>query len=146
MCCCCSYFQLQCLLSLSAGCKKHSALKDLRNSAIVLNLNGFRAQHTDGCVHSQIWRSIVQNPLFSLSNRILSFSHCCLLRPLYHSAPLHTLCMYAHKTHPEAHTVLLFFILSLSLSPSPGVASLSLSSVPPFSTPPFLFSQYWRTR
>lgn len=142
VCCCCSYFQLQCLLSLLAGCKKHSALKDLRNSAIVLNLNGFRAQCTDGCVHSQIRRSIVQNPLFSLSNRTLSFSHCCLLRPLYHSASLHTLCIYTRKTHPEAHTVLLFFILSLSPSPSPSFASLSLTS-PLFPLPPpFPFPQY----
>lgn len=111
VCCSCSCFQSQpSSSSLSAGCKNHSALKDLRNSAIVLNLNGFRPRRTDGCVHSQIRRSIVQNPLFSLFNRTLSFSHCCLLWPLYHSASQNTLYTYTlSNTQPEAHTVLLFF-------------------------------------
>ncbi len=105
------------LSSLSAGCKKHSALKDLRNSAIVLNLNGFGAQRTDGCVHSQIRRSIVQNPLFSLSNRTLSFSHCCLLQPLYHSTSLHTLYMYSCKhTSRGTHCFTLFHSLTVSLT------------------------------
>lgn len=44
-----------------------------RESAIVLNLNGFRARRADGCVHSQTRRSVVHKPLFSLFNRSLSF-------------------------------------------------------------------------
>lgn len=96
--CCCSCLQPQCFSTEPVGgLQKAFSLKDLRNSAIVLNLNGFRALRTDGCVHSQIRRSIVQNLLFSPSNHILSFSHCCLLQPLYHSASLHTLYMYTHK-------------------------------------------------
>lgn len=110
------------VLSLSLGCKKHSALKDLRNSAIVLNLNGFRALRTDGWVHSQIRRSIVQSLLFSFSNRSLSFSHCCLLRPLYHSASLHTLYMYTHK-----HTLFYpFHSLAVSLTLSRRCLSSSV--------------------
>lgn len=78
---------------------------------------GAGPQRTDGCVHGLIRRSIVQNPLLlPVFNRTLSFSHCCLLLPLYHSASLHT--SYA-QTHirGSARTVLLFFIPPLSLSP-----------------------------
>lgn len=109
VCCSCSCIQPQSYcLSLSAVCKNHSALKDLRNSAIVLNLNGFRARRTDGCAHSQIRRSIVQNLLFSLFSRTLSFSHRCLLWPLYHCTPPHTFYNIHSNTQPEAHCFTLF--------------------------------------
>lgn len=122
------------LLSPLIGCKKRSALKDLRNGAIVLNLNGFRAVCTDGWVHSQIRRSIVQRLLFSCSNRTLSFSYCCLLRPLYHAASLHTLYVYTRK-----HTLFYSFSFSRCLSHPRPVLLLSLSNVPIYSSPPFLF-------
>lgn len=120
------------------GCKNHSALKDLRNSAIVLNLNGFRAQRTDGCVHSQIRRSIVQSPLFSLFNRTLSFSHCCLLWPLYHSASLHTLYTIHSQTHSQKCMHVLLFFHSLAVSTSTSIASLFHLPSPLFLSP-FLF-------
>lgn len=65
-------------LRLFARVQKRSALKDLRNGAIVVNLNGFRASRTDGCLQSQIRRSVVQSRLLSRSNRSLRFSHCRL--------------------------------------------------------------------
>lgn len=114
--------------SLLERCKKHSALKDLRNSAIVLNLNRFRGPRTDGWVHSQIRHSIVQSPVFSLSLSLIVpslFLIAVFCLPLYHCcfAALHTLHM---QTHLGMNTLLYSFSFSCCLShlqPAPPLFS-----------------------
>lgn len=94
------------------------------------------ARRTDGCAHSQICRSIVQNPLCSRFNRALSFPPRRLLWPLYHRASVHTLYSIHSQTRSKKRSLFsLFFIQPLSrsgsLSPSNAPLSIFLS--------PFLF-------
>lgn len=95
------------------------------------------ARRTDGCTHSQICHSIVQNPLCSRFNRALSFSPCRLLWPLYHRASVHTLYSIHSQTRGQKRSLLsLFFIQLLS-----RLGSLSPSNAPsPFSSLLFSFS------
>lgn len=95
--CCWSHIQVQ-LYFPEPVSRVHKAFSS-EGSKKRCNRPEFKWVQGPGCVRSQIWSSIVQSLLFSLSNRTLSFSHCCLLQPLYHSVSFYTLCMYTHRLH-----------------------------------------------
>lgn len=115
-------------LSRSAGCKNHSALKDLRNSAIVPNLNGFVGRRcADGFSRRcQIRRSIVHTPVPSRFN-------CAPLRcprRLFVASLSPRSCAHLVRyTHSIRFFPLLFY---------PSAVSLRLSVFPSSSVPFFL--------